>query len=162
MSYHILEGDKFKGITIPAAQEKYDQEFKRQPDCNIEFSLADQEPSDYAKIAVENLFFPTIFFCSFAFAAVAFHLYDQWSYKRSKKRGRAFSSLMGRRASFKSPKGIGKDLNGDVADKTESISAWNREINDGSSTTQLQTLVETGALDEILTLLKQIKEEKEC
>ena len=162
MSYHILEGDKFKGITIPSAQEKYDEVYKRQPDCNIEFSLADQEPSDYAKIGVDNLFFPTIFFCSFAFTAVAFHLYDQWSYKKSKKKGRHFSSVMGRRASFKSPKAIAEDLNDDVADRTESINAFNREVIDGSAATQLQASVETGALDEILTLLKQIKEEKEC
>ena len=112
MSYHILEGDKFKGITIPSAQEKYDEVYKRQPDCNIEFSLADQEPSDYAKIGVENLFFPTIFFCSFAFAAVLCQLYDQWSYKRSLKKGdKTFSSIVGRSTSLR----VKKDLKVDVA-----------------------------------------------
>jgi len=158
MSYHILEGEKFKGITIPAAQEKYDREFKRQPDCNIEFSLSDQEPSDYAKIGVENLFFPTIFFCSFAFAAVLCQLYDQWSYKRSLKKGKkTFSTIMGRSTSLRVKKGMKVDM----AEKTDSLSSWNREVNDGNATAQLQSLVETGALDKILTLLKNIKEEKD-
>ena len=50
----MYEAEKYHGVTIYSAQEEYDVANKRNSKCDVEFSVGDAEPSDYARIGVEN------------------------------------------------------------------------------------------------------------
>ena len=83
LSYWMYEADKKYGLKVESIKEEYDAKAE-QPSCNVRFSSEDSGSDDYAKISMANLFFPFIFFASFALVAFALQLYVARQRKRSK------------------------------------------------------------------------------
>ena len=91
----MYNGEKNHGITLKNSLERYFQLHQEEASCSLEFSAQEHDEGEYAKISVDNLLFPIVFFASFAAAAIASQLYHQWMMKKGAKR-----SLAGRTSTF--------------------------------------------------------------
>ncbi|KAL7533390.1 hypothetical protein ACHAXR_007666, partial [Thalassiosira sp. AJA248-18] len=90
LSYWMHQGSKYFGVTLETSMEKFDTGHSM---CKVDFSVEDREANEYSKISVENLFFPIIFFLSFAVLAIIVQIFRHraWSKGRTDFAGRTSS-----------------------------------------------------------------------
>lgn len=97
LSYWILQGDKYFGVSLKNSITNYTTEIRRQPKCDVEFSPNDAGGGDdYAQIMPSNMIFPIIFWLVCAVAAAILQLIHQWQGKKGNKS----SVLIGRLSSL--------------------------------------------------------------
>eukprot|EP00580_Thalassiosira_gravida_P005994 CAMPEP_0201655548 /NCGR_PEP_ID=MMETSP0493-20130528/46064_1 /ASSEMBLY_ACC=CAM_ASM_000838 /TAXON_ID=420259 /ORGANISM="Thalassiosira gravida, Strain GMp14c1" /LENGTH=670 /DNA_ID=CAMNT_0048132137 /DNA_START=1151 /DNA_END=3160 /DNA_ORIENTATION=- len=92
-SYWMYQGEKYHDIDVQILREEYNEEFQRQPSCNVLLSeQSSDENSEYAKIDVANLFLPFMFFVVFAVVGALLQLYYRCAVKQkeSESQTRAF------------------------------------------------------------------------
>ena len=102
LSYWMYEADKKYGLKVESIKEEYDAKTE-QPSCNVYFSPEDSSTDDYAKISMANLFFPFIFFASFALMAFGLQLYVARQSERRKlglRRPTLDDTMMGRNSTM--------------------------------------------------------------
>lgn len=96
----MYEADKKYGLNVESLKKEYDAKTE-QPTCNVEFSPEEAGDADeYTKISLSNLFFPFIFFGSFAIAAFGLQLYDGLIKKKRRKRGMYNRTWIGRKSAL--------------------------------------------------------------
>ncbi|KAL7466233.1 hypothetical protein ACHAXS_006521 [Conticribra weissflogii] len=105
LSYWILQGDKYHGVSLKNSVDRYTAENKFQPKCNVELSAQVSERNDYAQIMPSNMFFPIIFWLGFAIAAAILQIVHLWQVKK----GRKSSALIGRVSTLNLFKNIDRD-----------------------------------------------------
>mmetsp|Transcript_12799 Transcript_12799/g.25708 ORF Transcript_12799/g.25708 Transcript_12799/m.25708 type:complete len:724 (-) Transcript_12799:683-2854(-) len=96
LSYWILQGDKYFGVSLTNSIKNYATANHRQPKCNVEFSPNDVGGDDYAQIMPSNMFFPIVFWLTCAICAAILQLIHQWQ----RKIGKESFSLIGRVSSL--------------------------------------------------------------
>ncbi|KAL7540473.1 hypothetical protein ACHAXR_010132, partial [Thalassiosira sp. AJA248-18] len=89
-SYWMYEGERRHDVSLQIAKDAFPQDI----DCRVHFSREDTEGSEYDEITVNNMFFPLMFFVSFAVLAVLLQLVHQHNVKQGRR------SLVGRRSTL--------------------------------------------------------------
>lgn len=67
------------------SMKKYNEYYSRVATCNVQFDSVSDGADEFARITVENLFFPMIFFVGFAVFAILLQLYFVWSQRRNEQ-----------------------------------------------------------------------------
>mmetsp|Transcript_1544 Transcript_1544/g.3190 ORF Transcript_1544/g.3190 Transcript_1544/m.3190 type:complete len:753 (+) Transcript_1544:97-2355(+) len=106
LSYWILQGDKYHGVSLKNSVDRYTAENKFQPKCNVELSAQVSERNDYAQIMPTNMFFPIIFWLGFAITAAILQIVHLWQVKK----GRKSSALIGRVSTLNLFRNIDRDF----------------------------------------------------
>lgn len=98
VSYWIYEAEKKYGLNVESLKLEYDAKTE-QPKCAVQFNPEDGEADDYTQISLLNLFFPFVFFGSFAVVAFVLQLYAV-RMRKKRRRGLLDSTFIGRNSTL--------------------------------------------------------------
>ena len=89
----MFQGEK-QGVSLQNSIDKYHEQNKMEDNCHLELADYDDEPNDYAKISLSNMFLPIMFWCICVIIAIVLQIMHLSQTKKGK------ATVFGRKSSL--------------------------------------------------------------
>ena len=155
------------------SMKKYNEFYNRVATCNVQFDFVSDGADEFARITVENLFFPMIFFVGFAVFAILLQLYFVWSQRRNEQQ----RHFIGRLSTIGAPpehmqEGTAEEHSSQAGDDEQPKDQQLASTEEGFSNpsphqdgdevySKFQQLVDTGAMDDFFAYFQALKHKEE-